>query len=340
MDEIGKVEDEISLQQKAYDRYIKEANSVGLSSSYAKLVREGKIDISTITNESLAEKISEYTDWYNKALDCKDAIEELKEKEAELYKQRFENVSTQYEGILGVVEHEKNMLEEFMAQSEANAQLTSSKYYDALIKNEQTTISKLQSEKSALLSQLNTAVASGKIKKESEAWYEMVNSIDEVTLAIEESNTAILEYQQTISQLSWETFDLLQDKISSVSEEAEFLIELLSSDKLYDDKGKLTDSGSATMGLYGVAYNTSMYQADKAGAEAARLKKELAKDPFDTELEERYREMVSLQQEYIQNANDMKEAIRDMVEEGIEVELDNLNELIDKYNEALDSEKD
>ena len=168
----------------------------------------------------------------------------------------------------------------------------------------------------------------------------MVNSIDEVTLAIEESNTAILEYQQTLQQLSWEVFDLLQDKISSVSEEAEFLIELLSSDKLYDDKGKLTDSGSATMGLYGVAYNTSMYQADKAGAEAARLKKELAKDPFDTELEERYREMVSLQQEYIQNANDMKEAIRDMVEEGIEVELDSLNELIDKYNEALDSEKD
>ena len=232
------------------------------------------------------------------------------------------------------------MLEEFISQSEANAQLTSSKYYDALIKNEQTTISELKSEKSDLLSQLNAAVASGTIKENSEAWIEMVNQIDEVTLAIEQSNTQIIEYQQTLQQLSWEVFDILQDKISGVTDETEFLIELLSSDKLYNDNGQLTDSGMATMGQHGVAYNTYMYQADQVAKEAARLKKELAKDPFDTELEERYREMISLQQEYILAAQDEKEAIRDMVEEGIELELDALNERIEKYEEALDSQKD
>ena len=58
----------------------------------------------------------------------------------------------------------------------------------------------------------------------------MVNAIDEVTLSIEESRTAILEYQQALQQLKWEQFDLLQDKISSVTEEAVFLIELLSND--------------------------------------------------------------------------------------------------------------
>jgi hypothetical protein len=340
VDEISEVRDEISLQQKAYDRYIKEANSVGLSSSYAEKVRNGKIDIQDITDEDLAEKIKEYQDWYEKALDCKDAIDELRETEAELYKQRFDNVSTQYEGILSIVEHEKNMLEEFISQSEANAQLTSSKYYDALIKNEQTTISELKAEKSDLLSQLNAAVASGTIKENSEAWVEMVNQIDEVTLAMEQSNTQIIEYQQTLQQLSWEVFDILQDKISGVTEETEFLIELLSSDKLYNDNGQLTDSGMATMGQHGVAYNTYMYQADQVANEAARLKKELAKDPFDTELEERYREMISLQQEYILAAQDEKEAIRDMVEEGIELELEALQERIDKYNEALDSQKD
>ena len=340
VNEISKVEDEIALQQKAYDKYIAAANAVGLSSSYAKKVREGTINIQTIKNETLAEKIKDYQEWYEKALDCKDAILELQEAESELYQQRFENVSKQYEGILSIVEHEKNMLEEFISQSEANAQLTSSKYYDALIKNEQTTISKLQSEKSALLSQLNTAVASGKIKKESEAWYEMVNSIDEVTLAIEESNTAILEYQQTLQQLSWEVFDLLQDKISSVSEEAEFLIELLSNDKLYDDKGKLTNSGSATMGLHGQNYNTYMYQADKYAEEVAKLNREIKKDPYDQDLINRRDELLELQRESILAAQDEKEAIRDLVNEGIELELDSLSELIDKYNEALDSEKD
>lgn len=44
-DEIDKVNQEIATQQQAYDRYIKEANSVGLSSSLAEKVRNGTIDI-------------------------------------------------------------------------------------------------------------------------------------------------------------------------------------------------------------------------------------------------------------------------------------------------------
>lgn len=232
------------------------------------------------------------------------------------------------------------MLEESISRTEAQAHLVSANYYNALIKNENNNIAELEKQKREMLSLLQTDVKEGNLTKGTEAWYERVAAIDEVTLAIAESETKLVEYQQTIQQLSWETFDLLQDKISAVTEESEFLIELLSSDKLYDDNGQLTNSGMATMGLHGQNYNTYMYQADQARAEAERLKKELAKDPYDTELEERYREMISLQQEHIKAANDEKEAIRDMVEEGIEKELDALQERIDKYNEALDSQKD
>jgi len=62
--EISKVTQEINLQQQGYNRYLKQANSVGLSSSWAKLVREGKVDISTITDENLKEKIDEYQNWW------------------------------------------------------------------------------------------------------------------------------------------------------------------------------------------------------------------------------------------------------------------------------------
>ena len=340
--EIGKVGEEIELQQTAYDKYIQEANNVGLSSYWQAKIKYGEIDVSTIEDEALAEKIKKYQEWYEKALDCQDAIEELKETEAELYKQRFDNIKTQYEGALSVIEHEKNMLEEYINQSEAQAWLVSSKYYDALAKNERDNIAKLEKEKAALLSQLeaNMTADGTPIAKGSEAWYEMVNAIDEVTLAIEKSNTAILEYQQTIQQLDWEIFDLLQEKISAVSEESEFLIELMSNKKLYDDNGQLTDEGMATMGLHGVNYNTLMHQADLAAAEAERIKEQMVDDPFDTELEARYREMISLQQEYILAAEESKNAIRDLVEDGIELELDALQERINKYNEALDSQKD
>jgi hypothetical protein len=338
--EISKVEEEIDLQEKAYQRYLKEANSVGLSSSWAKKVREGKVDIETITDEELAEKISSYKNWYEKAIDCKDAVEELKETEAELYETAFQNVVTQYENILSIAEHEKNMLDSYISQAETKGHIVSGKYYEALIDNEEYNLEKLREEKSKLISSLENAVNSGYIKKYSEAWYGMVNQIDEVTLSIEESNEAILEYNNSIREIEWSIFDLLQEKISGITKESEFLIDLMSNDKLYDDRGQLTDEGLSTMGLHGVNYNTYLAQAEKYAEEMLKIEKEIANDPYDQELINRKQELLELQQESILSAEDEKQAIKSMVEEGIELELDSLSELIDKYEEALNSQKD
>lgn len=63
--ELSKVTEEISLQQQAYDRYIKEAESAGegLSSNWIDKIQNGKIDIETITDSDLKEKISDYKNW-------------------------------------------------------------------------------------------------------------------------------------------------------------------------------------------------------------------------------------------------------------------------------------
>lgn len=54
---------DLTTLQSAYNRYIKEANSVGLSESWASKVRDGSIDITTVTDESLMDKIKEYEQW-------------------------------------------------------------------------------------------------------------------------------------------------------------------------------------------------------------------------------------------------------------------------------------
>ena len=338
--EIGKVGSEINLQQQAYNRYMKEANNVGLSAAYKKKVQNGTIDIQTIKDENLKEKIDEYQQWYEKALDCKDTIEELKETEASLYRQRFDNVQTQYDAVIQGYEHTETMLNEYISQAETKGHIVSKKYYNELINNENNNISKLKQEQSALIKARDEAVASGAITKYSEDWYNMCNEIDSVTQAIEESTTALLEYDNAMREIDWSVFDLIQERISAVSEEADFLIELMSSDKLYDDKGKLTGQGAATMGLHAQKYNAYMYQADDYGAEVAELDKQIAKDPYDQELINRRKEILELQREMILNAQQEKEAIRDLVEEGINLELEALQELIDKKNEELESEKD
>ena len=61
----------LTTLQSAYNRYIKEANSVGLSDSWKKRVQNGAIDITTITDENLADKISNYQDWWKISRQCK-----------------------------------------------------------------------------------------------------------------------------------------------------------------------------------------------------------------------------------------------------------------------------
>ena len=338
--EIGKVGDEIELQQQAYDRYMKEANSVGLSSSWAAKVRDGKVDIETIKDEALAEKIKNYQTWHEKAIACQDAIDELKEKEAALYKQRFDNVSAQYDGILQGYEHTEAMLNEYISQAEEKGHIVSKEYYDALIANEKQSIEELKKEQSALIKARDEAVASGKIDENSEAWFEMCAEIDGVTQAIEESETALLSFDNAMRDIDWSVFDLIQERISDISEESEFLIELMSNKKLYEDDGKLTSQGLATMGLHAQNYNTHMYQSDEYSKEIAKLNSQIAKDPYDQNLINRRNELIEAQRESILAAEDEKNAIVDMVENGIELELEVLDERIQKYEEALDSQKD
>lgn len=61
--EISEVNREINLQQQAYNRYMQEANSVGLSEAWANKVRNGEINIEEITDEDLNDQIQEFQEW-------------------------------------------------------------------------------------------------------------------------------------------------------------------------------------------------------------------------------------------------------------------------------------
>lgn len=339
-DEISKVKEEISLQQQAYDKYMEAAAGVGLSEKYAEKVRNGEIDIETIKDETLKEKISDYQEYIEKALDAKDAILDLKETESELYAQRFQNLQTQYDGILQGYEHTEAMLNEYISQAEEQGYIVSKKYYENLVTNEKQNINALKQEQAELIAARDEAVASGKITKYSEEWYNMCNEVDSVTQAIEEGETSILSYARAMEEIDWSIFDLIQERISGITEESDFLIELLSNKKLFDDNGKLTSQGSATVALHAQNYNTQMYAADELGAEVAKLDAQIKNDPFDQELINRRNELLAQQREMILSAEESKESIKSLIEDGYDAELEALDERIQKYEEALDSQKD
>ena len=246
---------------------------------------------------------------------------------------------TKYDGILAETDHRKSMYDEFINRQEVSGHIVSTKYYEKLKDLEQENIDDLQAKRAELIQKRADWVAAGG-KVGSEDWNKMTDDINNTTLAIQQGETAIVGYGSAMRDIDWKVFDLIQERISNITDEAEFLIDLLGEKDLFDDNGQLTDEGDATMGLHAQNYNVHMEQAKRYGDEVEDLNAQIAKDPYNEELIARRDDLLAKQRESILAAQDEKEAIRDLVEEGIEIELDALQERIDKYEESLDAAKD
>lgn len=340
--EITAVNDEIDYQNQAYKEYINEANAVGLSSTYKKKVQNGTIDIQTIKNEDLADKIKEYQELYEKALDCQDAVIDLKDELAELAKMEFENVEQAYEDKLSEIEHRAEMLELSIDSIEAQGYIVSTKMYESLISVEKEQISTLQEEYNALTSQLTESMEDGSIEKYSQDWYELTGSINNVEKAIAEANIELIEFQKTMRQIEWDVFDMTQDMIGEIPKESNFLINLMSNDKLVENDGSFTEQGQATLGLHAANMNTYMSQAKDYADELAEIEKELATDQgkYDTELLERRAELLELQRDMIEASEDEKQAIKSLIKDSYDAFLNSLNAIIDKRKDMLSSVRD
>lgn len=169
VDEIAMVNQEIAMQQQAYNRYMQEANGVGLSSDLKEKVRTGTIDINDY-DEDTRNLIKDYQDWYEKALDCSDAIDDLHESLASLYEDNFNNVKDDFENQLTLAEHLTNQYETGIDMLEARGYLESTKYYAALQDATKGEISILNNELAGLEQAFSDAMNSGEIEKYSEAW--------------------------------------------------------------------------------------------------------------------------------------------------------------------------
>ena len=60
---MNQIRNNLTTLQQAYNRYIQEANTVGLSDDWKRRVENGAIDVTTLTDENLADQISEYQKW-------------------------------------------------------------------------------------------------------------------------------------------------------------------------------------------------------------------------------------------------------------------------------------
>ena len=88
-----------------------------------------------------------------------------------------------------------------------------------------------------------------------------------------------------------------------------------------------------------IYYETYKQEVEKYADEIAKIKTEMANDPGNTTLIDRYKELLSSQRDAISNMQQEKNAIKDLAENGYNKLLESLNKLIEKYKEALNNQK-
>lgn len=153
---IAKAKSNLSSYQKAYDTYMGKANAVGLSGSWVNAVQNGSYDVSTITDESLKNKIDDYKKYYEKALGLQKDIADLQKDLVDLAMKKLSNIDSYFSNRFD--------------------------YNDDFGYANQ--ISELNSALSQYQNELAKQVSSGTIKQYSDEWYDAQKKIADYTQKI------------------------------------------------------------------------------------------------------------------------------------------------------------
>lgn len=259
----------------------------------------------------------------------------------DLAAQNFDNLITEYEGVLATIEHKKSVLDTYIDMAELRGQFVSAQYYTALLAQEQDNIKTLTEKRKELNNELNNLVDNKEVEIYSEKWYEFKGEIESTDEALAEANNTLQELSNTIRELEWDRFDYIEERVSRIATEADFLAGLIGDENLFDpDTAAYTDRATTLAGLYGQNYTLYMDQAEEYAAEIEKINAELAKDPSNQLLIERKEELVDAQYDSVEAAMDERDAMLDLAEEGYQAQLDILDKLIDKRREARDAERD
>ena len=323
-------------------KLLDEARAIWATGEYQEKVKNGLLtgdDIERIDNKYLIETIKLYQEWYNKGVAAGDAADDLRIKLGDLARTSFDHVKDEYDELIAFVTGSADIIDEKINRTEKKGYFVDKAYYHDLMALEEENYNYLAKKRDEMIKKRDEAVAAGYIEENSSEWNKMSQEIDGVTLAIEQSETKMVEYNNTLRQLDWDMFDWIEDRISRINSEAAFLVDLMSEERLVDDNGVFTAQGEATNAMYAVKYETYMRQARDYAEERKKIEADLINDPGNKELIKRREELIDLEQESIKNAQQEKEAIKSLVQEAINKAIESLQKLVDEYKTALSEAK-
>ena len=296
--------------------------------------------INKIENDTLREKCiahNEYLLAKNTATDnYNQAKEDYTSNVRQARKDRFDKVQARYDNKAGLIEQRKNSVSNSLNIAEAKGQLIGEAYYARQANAVKSDMKLKQEEAGKLAKKLST------IKFGSNEWYEAQEALNGVYEAIQQDEQELAEFQKSINELKFDRFNELLNKLGDITDETDFLVDMLDSDNLFDSNtGMITQDGITAIGLTAQNYDTYLAEAQKYKDTIADLNEMYNSGKIGlTDYNSKLREYQQGQRDSIKSANEAKKSLVAYVKQGLDAQNDALEEAISKKKELLETEKD
>lgn len=240
---LSQIQNEISVNQQAYDKYIAQANSVGLSESYASQIRNGSLNIENITDEDLKKKIDDYKKWFEEAKKCEKTIQSLQKDEKKLALDRLKYIEDYYDAITKLnkayqdVNNARIEFNDAMGSSAISNEVR--RYLASSLQKQEDSYNKAIQQLADYQNETNELITNGYLQKDSVEYYDAMKTIQEFTKQVAEAATAVVEMSDKIRELDYtklqqiiDMADRRTDQLKNKQSLAESRDQLISRDEL------------------------------------------------------------------------------------------------------------
>lgn len=331
-DALVKTAQEIALNEQGYAKYMETAGRVqretGLSQELVNLIQNGAINIADYDDET-KKKIEAYQEWFNKAEAVKETIEDLKDQQIELSRQKLDNIVNYYDLLKNrtdaAIESNESLRELMVATGREVKASDFAK--DIALMNEQ--LEKLQEERYAYTTEMNRLMAAGYITADSDAWHEYTANLEDMDQAIMDININLANMKNEIAQINITNLQYALDAMQQTQSVIQAIM------GFHDAQG--TENTDAD---YESLIRNGMEQIQNLQAQNEELKRQ--QEGLDV-LSERYQELQSQINSNEQSIWDVKTAQEQWNDAIADLEIQKLQEereALEKENEELQKKLD
>ena len=254
------VKNQISTHTQAYNTYMAKANEVGLDEYWAAQVRDGSLSIADVTDENLKQKIKDYQTWYEKALACGSALEDLNRQQTELVQAKIELVISKYDSLLQQMSGANDRIQNKIGIKEAWGFTAGKANYTTMNKNIIKQIGYTARQNAGLKELLPT------VEKTSQAWYEYSQRLDANKASQQELKKAMAKNAKAAAALAGEKAAAKAEKYDAKNELYDAKIDNAVSAK---SKNKQIDKKISQINKKDAAYQNAL-KTDKKNLSGAR----------------------------------------------------------------------